>query len=304
MKVIIFDVGNASSALVVSPNGYGMMIDCGCNSEKTNPIETINRNQEWLNLKPFVDSNGNSYPLALLHITHPDDDHVRNAERVKKELNPFSLRRTKGIEFPNSEGIHVDYKKMFDTAYNTYTTETIDWGLDINEIFQIPIEEVKLNPSLNGAINNNSSILRYIKHNGVSILFSGDLEKEGWEWLTENDKNFKEIIQKNGVDILISAHHGHKSGFSTDFFNIAKDVKCVIHSKTKENSQYSSDVSGSYSDRCSGIIYRSLENKKYYNGRVLTTRSNGNIYIYIANSEFIISSSRHSPNHQEKITFR
>ena len=57
------------------------MIDCGSSAEKQNPVESIKNfsigNSELLKSKPYVTSKGKSYPLALLHITHPDDDHVR-----------------------------------------------------------------------------------------------------------------------------------------------------------------------------------------------------------------------------------
>ena len=41
MKLIIFDVGNAFCSLVSSPNGYGLMVDCGSNEDKENPVDAI-----------------------------------------------------------------------------------------------------------------------------------------------------------------------------------------------------------------------------------------------------------------------
>ena len=91
MEIVVFDVGNASCNYICSPNKYAMMIDCGSSSEKQNPLDFIkncNNSRDGLfKTKPFVTSEGKSYPLALLHITHPDDDHVRNSERVYKELH-------------------------------------------------------------------------------------------------------------------------------------------------------------------------------------------------------------------------
>lgn len=89
LKIIICDVGNAASAIVKVPAGYSMMIDCGCNQEKNNPVDIFFSNLNWLQSEDYVTHSGVHYKLALLHITHPDDDHVRNAERVRKELTPY-----------------------------------------------------------------------------------------------------------------------------------------------------------------------------------------------------------------------
>ena len=93
LKIIICDVGNAASAIVKVPTGYSMMIDCGCNQEKNNPVDIFFNNLNWLQSKDYVTQSGVHYKLALLHITHPDDDHVRNAERVRKDLTPYLVHR-------------------------------------------------------------------------------------------------------------------------------------------------------------------------------------------------------------------
>ena len=47
LKIIICDVGNAASAIVKVPTGYSMMIDCGCNQEKNNPVDIFFYNLNW-----------------------------------------------------------------------------------------------------------------------------------------------------------------------------------------------------------------------------------------------------------------
>ena len=92
MKIIICDVGNAACAIVTASSGYTMMIDCGCHADKINPVETFKSYKEWLGARDYVTQQMKSYPIALLHITHPDDDHVRNAIRIKNELTPYLLK--------------------------------------------------------------------------------------------------------------------------------------------------------------------------------------------------------------------
>lgn len=48
MKILICDVGNAASAFVVANNGYTMMIDCGSNQDKVNPVDLFKSMQKTL----------------------------------------------------------------------------------------------------------------------------------------------------------------------------------------------------------------------------------------------------------------
>lgn len=298
MRFIIFDVGNAASSIISSPNGIGMMIDCGSHSDKENPVDIFNSNKSWLGVSPYVTESGNSYELGLLHITHPDDDHVRNAERVKRELTPYLLRRNKYEEFPDSDTINDDYKNFFDLQYRGDNAETINWGFDKNMTFQIPIRSLKSDETLSKKFRNNSSIIRYIECNGVKILYCGDMETEGWDWLIKNDSTFVEAIER-GVDILIASHHGHKSGYSSALFDITGNVKCVVLSKASEGKKDGTDVSNQYSDKAEGVTYKNLKDNEYYSGKVLSTRSNGNIFFAIEESSFNIWTSKASSNHQQ-----
>lgn len=54
MRLIICDVGNAACAIITSPSGYAMMVDCGSCDTKTNPVVTFNRYKDWLGAKDYV----------------------------------------------------------------------------------------------------------------------------------------------------------------------------------------------------------------------------------------------------------
>lgn len=299
LKIIICDVGNAASAIVKVPTGYSMMIDCGCNQEKDNPVDVFFRYLKWLQSKDYVTKSGVYYKLALLHITHPDDDHVRNAERVTKELTPYLVRRNNCSSFSDSDSINQDYKKHIDSIYNGKNPEIVNYGLEVNETFYIPLETVQNNAKLNKKVRNNSSILRYIKYDGYRILFAGDLEKDGWEWLCNNNLIFRRLMMK-GLDILIAPHHGHISGFPKSLFDLTGNVRCVIHSKDSEANKDGTDVSSQYGDYCDGIEYNALSDNQFYKGKVLTTRSNGNIFISISGGKLNVWTSKASSN-QEKV---
>ena len=302
MEVVVFDVGNASCNYICSPNKYAMMIDCGSSSDKQNPVDFIKNCNEGtgdlFKAKPYVTSTGVSYPMALLHITHPDNDHVRNAERVYNELMPYLLCHTYTEEFDDDSTIDNTYKEKLDKVYRGDNPETINWGFDVETTFSIPIEAVKSEPTLRGKVRNNSSIIRYIKYNGVRFLFAGDLETAGWEWLSKNNIYFR-VLMRQGIDVLIAPHHGHDSGFPKALFNLTGKVKVIILSKDTEASKEESDVYSGYSNYSNGVRYYNASVECNYFGKVMTTRSNGNIYAIVDSNGLYLAADKASSNHKK-----
>ena len=303
MEIVVFDVGNASCNYICSPNKYAMMIDCGSSSEKQNPLDFIkncnNSRDSLFKTKPFVTSGGKSYPLALLHITHPDDDHVRNSERVYKELTPYLLCHTYTEKYDDAASINKDYVKNLDKEYRGNNPEKIDWGFDEDYTFSIPIETVKADPTLRNKVRNNSSIIRYVKYNGIRILFAGDLETAGWEWLAKNNEFFKSLM-KGGLDVLVAPHHGHDSGFPKALLDLTGNVKAIVLSKDSEATKEGTDVYTGYSNYADGVRYYNTNDKIMYFGKVLTTRSNGNVYLFVdPQYGFYVATETASPNHKK-----
>lgn len=300
MKIIICDVGNAACAFVTSSRGHTMMIDCGSSTEKENPVDVFRRSRDWLGAKDYCTKRGSVYPITLLHITHPDDDHVRNALRVIREIPPYLVHKDKYEAYPDGGDINREYVEMIDIPYRGSDTERIDWGFECNNVCQIPVDVCIKNDVLSSKVRNNSSIIRYVKEDGVGILFCGDLEKPGWDYLVTHNYPFFELIKDEGVSILVAPHHGHKSGFPKALFDVIGDVDIVIHSKDTEAGKDGTDVSSQYTNHAKGRMYNVLsDGKPTYFGRVLTTRSNGNIYIDTQNGpqSYFIWADKASPNH-------
>lgn len=277
------------------------MIDCGSCSEKENPVDVLNELVGCGDISPrnYVTKLGKSYPLALLHITHPDDDHVRNSDRVYKELTPYLLRHTYTENFDDAKSIDNTYKMKLDLAYRGSNPEKIDWGFDVNKDFCIPIDTVKSTQGLKGKVRNNNSIIRFIKCKGVRFLFTGDLETAGWDWLIANDKDFVDTVKK-GVDVLIAPHHGHESGFPKALFDLIGNVCVIILSKDTEASKEESDVYSNYSAYANGVKYTSRKDGELYEAKVMTTRSNGCILVQVVyDGKFSIYADKASSNHKK-----
>ncbi|MCK5413271.1 MAG: hypothetical protein KAI57_02745 [Candidatus Pacebacteria bacterium] len=301
MKLIIFDVNNAACSLAVCPNGYSLMVDCGSHGDKKCPVDQINFTyKNWLAITPYITNYGTEYPLALLHITHPDDDHVKNAKKIRENLTPYLLHKREHEEFPSDENIHDEYKKYISNKYRGKNPESVNWGFSQNKTFRIPMNTVLGDEELSEKIKNNSSILRFIKYGGKKVLFGGDLEKAGWDWLAKNDQDFIDTM-KNGIDILIAPHHGHKSGFPTSLFDLTGNVKISILSKASESEKDDTDVSSQYTQYSDGISYKNINDKQqYFADGILTTRSNGNIFLRIdENGNVNVFTEKASSNHSK-----
>ncbi|MFH1956528.1 MAG: hypothetical protein ABIJ28_02680 [Patescibacteria group bacterium] len=202
-------------------------------------------------------------------------------------------------EFSTVEKIHDDYKKHIDLKYRGNPIE-FTFGFEQNKIFKIPMDIVLKDEELSKKVKNNSSILRFIKYGGKKILFGGDLEKAGWDWLAKNDKDFIDTMQ-NGLDFLIAPHHGHKSGFPTSLFDLTNKIEISILSKASESEKEDTDVSFQYTQYSKGIYYTNLnDNKTYFADGTLTTRSNGNIYLKISkDGDIKIFTEKASSNHSK-----
>jgi hypothetical protein len=290
MKITIFDVANAACALVVFPNGNSMMIDCGCNDNKDCPVDLINQWRQpnkWLSDMVSM----GTYPLTLLHITHPDDDHVRNAEKVKTHLPPYLVHRQQHEEFEvnpptwQRKTIHEGYKEHICKVYRG-SDVNVDWGANVYTLtFQIPIQTILTDESLRTSIANNASIIRWIELRGTQqtsrILFCGDMEEAGWDWLIQNNALFKTTISQ-GVDILIAPHHGHHSGYSRALFSLIGEPKISVLSKGDESTD-ETNVSPNYSRNSNGLPVTSLSNNTSEVKYSLTTRTNGHVFVDINN---------------------
>ncbi len=292
-KLVVFDVNNAACNLCVCPNGYSMMIDCGSNAEKDCPVDRVlHLKDSFLKMKSY-----NGYDLTLLHVTHPDDDHVKNAKKVSEKLSPYLVHRRRHESFDVGENIHDEYKNHIDLRYRGASIKFDGWGFHENRVFLIPMHQVKSNSELNDKQKNNSSILRYVRYGNVRILFGGDLEQAGWDWLAANDKDFIRTM-KNGLDILVAPHHGHKSGFPKSLFDLTGEVGAIVLSKASESEKQGTDIASQYSSYAGGLRYNTIDNKQEYLGKVFSTRSNGNLYFFFNEGAVTLLTDKYSSNHQ------
>lgn len=266
LKVIVFNVERGFSAFVRLPNNYGLLIDCG-SSSGFSPIKYIVDN-EIRNLKKFDDRY-----IAYFIVSHPHDDHISDIKRLIDFYPAVIYGRNYDwdeIKDPEHrfEYENLDIYSKWKTGLSTYEGSPIDWGMGIWRN-GLSVSEAKQVNSDRQVFVNNSSVILMLKYRGWKFFFPGDLMTDGWEeLLTRND--FKTALK--GTDFFITSHHGHKSGYSPQIYELmGKPYVNIVSEKQGE------EVCDAYSEEehAKGIVFNDQTR------RMLTTRRDGSIFIEI-----------------------
>ncbi len=219
MRLVFIDVGEGDSQLIVTNKGKTVLIDGGGFASRTD----FKHNMGDYTVVPFLFDYGVT-KLDLVVSTHGDDDHLQGLLTVFKDI------KVDNLIIPHEMDLKP-YAKLLSLADHQKTTirackagDII--GLDNDTSLKIlnPIEGVKINKSP----ENNGAIVFKLNYKDVSVLFTGDIEKETENILLENNTDLK-------ADVLKVAHHGSASSTTENFLK-AVDPKIAVISVGKNNS--------------------------------------------------------------------
>ena len=267
MKIVIFDVEHGFCAFVRSPNGHGLLIDCG-RSDGFSPVRYV-VDCEIQDLAPFE-----GRPLAKFILTHPHDDHLNDVEALIRHLRPAVMARqtydweeVKSGEPLRGEYVNLDMFSAWQESYDRQV-ECPDWG-------GMKLESHRLTPRRAKELDearfvNNSSIVTVIEWNGFKTVFPGDLEEAGWRELL-GDRNFANSIR--GATLFVASHHGHSSGYCGEIFEVMGRPVCNV-------------VSARAGDAHVSRAYSSPENAEGLDcggetRRMFSTRNDGSIFVEV-----------------------
>lgn len=221
LECIVFNVEHGLCVFVKSPNGYGLLIDCG-NRSTFSPIKWIRGNYN-AGTPGFNYFEGRQY--AEMIVTHLHHDHFSDIGSFKNTNDkPKTLTRDKETlafleEKINEAKEDGDDKKVddiqkfldFSEEYTDDVDEAPDWGFDSFERYQLPYRRAENVSAGRENIINNRSVIVGIEYAGKKIMIPGDMEVEGWaEGL--DDKRLRDVL--SDTSFFIASHHGHKSGFT------------------------------------------------------------------------------------------
>ncbi|WP_260444560.1 ComEC/Rec2 family competence protein [Burkholderia sp. Bp8986] len=212
--------------------------------------------------------------LDYLFITNADQDHM-------SDLRGLGLA-----------GVTVD-TLIRNTSYTGTTMRAIklgggpltgdaEWYVGACDSFNVPTTS-PFNQCMNGITcatfsnafprfidTNNLSLVVFIRYGGVTFLFPGDIERDGWLALLERP-DFRAWL--GTVDVLMASHHGRENGFCKEVFEICRPQAVVISDKGIVHDTQLTVPDYRAVVRDEGVIVRTTMKRRH----VLTTRRDGTI---------------------------
>ena len=294
MKIVIFNVSAALSAYVEF-GSHKVVIDLGKSSDFS-PVNDfllpLFRKRDGYNpLEPKP--NQECYTIDQLIISHPHKDHISDIQDFDKYFTPLLLTTPNAkntdseldinwshITTPDDEDV-LHLKKMMINR-NPPLAVIDPYKMTLAYLYPKAVED---DATLDAeSYTNNVSLATYI-NDRYSILFPGDLQKEGMKALlngtTKNKqgKAMKTHLQTFGVDFLVAPHHGLQSSFSTDLFSAMKGGKTqklnIVPEKTNTDDNRNVDT------RYASTTYCAADNNLSTKDSPACQRKTSNGHIYI-----------------------
>ena len=212
LTITFFDCGLGDLALIQTPQNKTILIDTGPPEKGMNsfPRSTL----------PYLQQNGIKSIDHVL-ITHAHNDHYGGVFSVFENVEVKNLIVTD--EFQN--------RKIWDSIAKEVETERCS-VFSVLDTTHISFNEIKfkiIHPDKSYKDNNinNLSIVVRLDYRDLSVLFTGDLEHEGEEYLIRNYPGFLDC------DVLKIGHHGSKTASSPAFIKAVNPQYAIISTAEK-----------------------------------------------------------------------
>jgi beta-lactamase superfamily II metal-dependent hydrolase len=256
MDLKIFDVEHGACALLTADNYTRLMIDCGHNATTG-----------W---KPgtYLKQNGIA-ALDMLAITNYDEDHVSGAENLFANVHVEWLLRNPSVSastlkyLKSEDGMGPGIERLVQAITYNFTGP----NRSPTPVFAGVEQRVFYNDYPIFDDENNLSMVLFLKCYGSGVMFTGDLEKNGFAALLRNDA-FKQALRETNV--YIASHHGRENGCSEYILPYLTNAYYVVIS----DKGYMYDTQQTmpfYSRIAQGGPFRGTTRK------ILTTRNDGRI---------------------------
>lgn len=206
LHLYFLDIGQGDSIFIKTPENHQILVDGGPQNKVV---------QELGEVMPFFDKS-----IDLVILTHPHADHVDGLVEVLKRYKVGAIIFT-GVDFKNPS--YDEFLREINQQNIPFLIAESETDLRLGEIlldviypFKELIGEKFKNP-------NNSSVAVKLMYEDVSVLLTGDLEKEAEEELIKSGVDLK-------ADIFKAGHHGSKTSSTKAFLNKVKPRVVVIQS--------------------------------------------------------------------------
>ena len=202
LRVTFIDVGQGDSALVISPSGKTMLIDCGEETAEDAVQQALCQNGVT--------------KIDVLVGTHPHSDHIGSMSYL---VDDYEIGK---VYLPQASSNTKTYERLL--------TSIQEKGLKVSVAkagVEIPFDEqvsaVFVGPcgSEYGDLNDASAVLR-LEFGGTSFLFTGDAEASAEEDILAQ---YGDDLQS---DVLKAGHHGSRTSSSQEFLEAVQPQYVII----------------------------------------------------------------------------
>lgn len=251
LEITMLDVGQGDCICIEAPDGSNYLVDGGSSDVKAAGKYRI---------ESFLKSRGIG-KLDYVFASHGDMDHISGIEELME-------RQQVGVKIDN---IVLPSREVWDDTLQNLAGKAEKlgvrvWILDCGR--KIKSEDLTfrcLGPEAEKA-GNEASMILHLSYEGFDMLFTGDVEKEGEEHLTERlaeDDETKNI----SWEVLKVAHHGSKNSTTEEFLEAAKPEYAWISAGRK--------------NRYGHPHQETLKRLEKYQISVFTTQENGAVRISV-----------------------
>jgi beta-lactamase superfamily II metal-dependent hydrolase len=265
MKIEIFDVEHGACALITDDQNQRIMVDCGHNASTG-----------W---KPgtYLRSVGVTH-LQKLWITNYDEDHVSGIDDLFDNVTVGSLARNTDIapdliaHLKRNNTMGPGIARLIHEAKHTFAAPGAPVPGNPPTVFQGVTEQVFWNTYSQFQDENNLSVVLRVTCNGMTIMFTGDMERAGWKALLQR-ADLRGAL--SNVDIFVASHHGREDGYCEEMFQyfgphsprfVVVSDKSIVH-ETQETGAW-------YASKAAGGVFNGEANRRF-----ITTRSDGSLIV-------------------------
>jgi beta-lactamase superfamily II metal-dependent hydrolase len=280
MKIEIHDVDHGACALITSPHGHRLMLDCGCNFDSP-----------WF---PSITYHGQRIdPLIIQNL---DEDHVEDLKDVWRDVrlgavfsNPTVSAAA--LEFMKDQGMRSGVKQAHAMLQAFGSGKMGSWDQWLGGVSW----QAFYNP-FGGEFHdtNNLSLAVFVSFGGFTILFGGDMEEKGWKNLLRIPAFVARLAE---VQVYVASHHGRDNGCCDPLMEYMKPELVIFSDGSKQHR--TQETTGWYAQRARGIPDYGRQTNGLLGPRlrkVMTTRKDGTLTIDVqANGAYWVRPSRQTP---------
>ncbi len=218
MQIYVFDVGQASANLVITPDKQSFLIDTGSQDSAQTFVEELS----------CVLSQNGVDEIDYLLLTHSDEDHIGGATSVLEKFEVKNILRPKILTPVEAQDTTFTYK-IVDTQIYISAMEKVSAETNCNVSFvtsgtyqfgALKLQIFAAEQDYYEATNDYSPFVA-VSYANRTALFTGDCD-----FSRENE--FVGLAEPFKVDFLQVAHHGAASSCSKEFLQIVQPTHALI----------------------------------------------------------------------------